>query len=39
MRVERVSVPYDNSAFLRAYHELDVPDAEFILRIFHRVGM
>jgi len=35
IRVETVSVPYDNSAFLRAYHELGVPDAEFILRIFH----
>ncbi|MEJ8303415.1 metallophosphoesterase family protein [Saccharibacillus sacchari] len=35
---ETVGVPYDNSAFLRAYHELGVPDADFILRIFHGVG-
>ncbi|WP_187355137.1 metallophosphoesterase family protein [Paenibacillus tengchongensis] len=31
-------IPYDNKAFLRSYKELDVPDAEHILRIFHGAG-
>lgn len=39
IRVEKVSVSYDNAAFLRSYHELGVPDADFILPIFHRVCM
>lgn len=30
-----VEVPYDNSAFLRSYRELGVPESEFILKVFH----
>lgn len=30
-----IEVPYDNSAFLRSYRELGVPDSDFILKVFH----
>ncbi|XEC97319.1 metallophosphoesterase [Paenibacillus tarimensis] len=30
-----VEVPYDNSAFLRSYRELGVPESDFILKAFH----
>ncbi|MFD1019640.1 metallophosphoesterase family protein [Thalassobacillus hwangdonensis] len=32
---EVVEVPYDNRAFLASYHELEVPDKDIILKIFH----
>ncbi|QYR19630.1 metallophosphatase family protein [Paenibacillus sp. sptzw28] len=30
-----VEVPYNNSAFLKSYRELGVPESDFILKIFH----
>lgn len=33
--VESLAIPYDNKSFLQKYHELKVPDREFILKIFH----
>ncbi|GGJ06849.1 phosphodiesterase [Alicyclobacillus cellulosilyticus] len=35
MEVECREVPYDNRAFLRSYHEQQVPARAFILRVFH----
>lgn len=34
-RVQLEEAEYDNSAFLASYAKLDVPEREFILRIFH----
>jgi predicted phosphodiesterase len=33
--VELCQVPYNNQAFLASYEKLQVPDREFILKIFH----
>ncbi|ACT01336.1 metallophosphoesterase family protein [Paenibacillus sp. JDR-2] len=33
--VQLQEAEYDNSAFLASYEKLDVPDREFILRVFH----
>jgi putative phosphoesterase len=33
--VEPVEIPYDNRKFLKSYIELEVPEREFILKIFH----
>lgn len=30
-----IEVPYDNSAFLKSYRKLNVPESDFILRVFH----
>ncbi|WP_143069215.1 metallophosphoesterase family protein [Paenibacillus sp. OV219] len=30
-----IEVPYNNERFLHSYHKLEVPEREFILRIFH----
>lgn len=35
LEIELKETAYDNSAFLRSYHQLQVPDREFILKIFH----
>jgi putative phosphoesterase len=32
---ELIEVPYDNKEFLLSYHQLQVPEREFILKIFH----
>ncbi|MFH5186348.1 metallophosphoesterase family protein [Paenibacillus sp. TAB 01] len=32
---ELIEVPYDNKEFLQSYHRLQVPEREFILKIFH----
>ncbi|WP_199615247.1 metallophosphoesterase family protein [Paenibacillus alkalitolerans] len=32
---EEIEVPYDNKEFLQSYHRLQVPEREFILKIFH----
>ncbi|MDQ1913731.1 metallophosphoesterase family protein [Paenibacillus sp. GD4] len=32
---ELIEVPYDNTEFLQSYHQLLVPEREFILKIFH----
>ncbi|WP_162551048.1 metallophosphoesterase family protein [Paenibacillus tepidiphilus] len=37
IQTELIEIPYDNGAFLRSYAELEVPDREAILRIFHGV--
>lgn len=33
--VQALEVPYDNKRFLQSYNELEVPEREFILKIFH----
>ncbi|TMV52351.1 metallophosphoesterase family protein [Paenibacillus mesophilus] len=35
--VEVKEVEYDNRAFLRSYYKLDVPDKEFIFKVFHGI--
>lgn len=35
LKSELVEVPYDNSAFLRSFEELKVPEREFILKVFY----
>ncbi|MGO4106083.1 metallophosphoesterase family protein [Paenibacillus sp. YAF4_2] len=35
IEVQLMEAEYDNSAFLASYAKLDVPEREFILRIFH----
>ncbi|NIK68010.1 metallophosphoesterase family protein [Paenibacillus sp. BK720] len=35
LEVQLKEAEYDNSAFLASYAKLDVPDREFILRVFH----
>lgn len=35
INMESLEVPYDNKRFLQTYHELKVPEREFILKIFH----
>ena len=32
---ELVEIPYDNKEFLQSYHRLQVPEREFILKVFH----
>ena len=32
---ELIEVPYDNKEFLQSYIQLQVPEREFILKIFH----
>ncbi|AZN39920.1 metallophosphoesterase family protein [Paenibacillus albus] len=32
---ELIEVPYNNKEFLQSYHQLQVPEREFILKIFH----
>lgn len=33
--VELLEIPYNNMEFLRSYEELEVPEREFILKVFH----
>lgn len=33
--IELKETTYDNSAFLKSYHTLQVPDGDFILKVFH----
>jgi len=35
VRAEVREIPYDNTDFIASYEELNVPDKDFILRIFH----
>lgn len=35
MKEELFEVPYDNKEFLQSYHRLQVPEREFILKVFH----
>lgn len=35
IEVELKGARYDNTAFLKSYHELRVPEADFILKVFH----
>jgi hypothetical protein len=30
-----IEIPYDNERFLKSYRELEVPESEFILKVFH----
>jgi putative phosphoesterase len=32
---EQVEIPYDNRGFLKSYLELEVPEKDFILKVFH----
>ena len=35
IKIEMRAVPYDNIDFLNSYEKLEVPEREFILKVFH----
>ena len=35
IKINLEEAAYDNSAFLKSYHKLQVPDRDFILKVFH----
>lgn len=39
IEIELKSVPYDNKKFLMSYEELQVPEREFILKVFHGASL
>lgn len=35
IKLQALEIPYDNKPFLRSYLDLDIPERDFILRVFH----